>query len=72
MKKIYTLIVLLGLTIVSISQIFLWKDQAQMWQILNTQIQMLQKILDMRNSDAPFIYEDEMPNNYPKLEEQDA
>lgn len=72
MKKIYTLIVLLGLTIVSISQIFLWKDQAQMWQILNTQIQMLQKILDMRNSDEPFIYEDEMPNNYPKLEEQDA
>lgn len=69
---IYTLIVLLGLTIVSISQIFLWKDQAQMWQILNTQIEMLQRILDMRNNDAPFIYEDEMPGNHLKDDTREA
>jgi len=66
MKTIYTLIVLLGLTIVSTSQIFLWKDQVQQWQILETQIKMLNRLLD-QTSDAPFVYEDELPH-IPKSE----
>jgi len=56
--------------VLSVSQIFIWKDQQQMWQIMNTQIQMLQRIID-RNSDTPFIYEDEMPENYPSKQSQD-
>ena len=70
MKKRYLLLFALVVMVLSISQIFIWKDQQQMWQIMNTQILMLQKIID-RNQDAPFIYEDEMPENYPNIESID-
>ena len=44
---------------VSTSQIFLWKDQKQMWEIMNTQIQMLSRLLDQQS--GTFEYEDELP-----------
>lgn len=53
---------LLGIAVIATSQIFLWKDQAQQWQIMNTQIQMLNRLLSIQ--DKPFVYEDEMPENY--------
>ena len=59
MKTIYTAVILLGLTVVSTSQIFLWKDQKQMWEIMNTQIQMLSRLLDQQS--GTFEYEDELP-----------
>ena len=62
MKKIYTILMLLGIVVIATSQIFLWKDQAQQWQIMNTQIQMLNRLLSIQ--DKPFVYEDEMPENY--------
>ena len=70
MKKIWIVLGTAAVMVLSVSQIYIWKDQQQMWQIMNTQIQMLQRIID-RNSDAPFIYEDEMPENYPDKQSQD-
>jgi hypothetical protein len=70
MKKIWIVLGIFAVLVLSVSQIFIWKDQQQMWQIMNTQIQMLQRIID-RNSDAPFIYEDEMPENVPNKQSQD-
>ena len=71
MKKIWIVLGIFAVLVLSVSQIFIWKDQQQMWQIMNTQIQMLQRIID-RNSDAPFIYEDEMPGNHLKDDTRDA
>lgn len=54
---------LIVFVVLSASQIYLWKDQQQQWQIMNTQIKMLNRLLKL-NNDAPFVYEDELPENY--------
>lgn len=54
---------LIVFVVLSASQIYLWKDQQQQWQIMNTQIKMLNRLLQL-NNDAPFVYEDELPENY--------
>ena len=35
MNKIYTYLILAGIVILSVSQIYLWKDQMQLWHQLN-------------------------------------
>ena len=35
MNKIYTYLILAGIVILSVSQIYLWKDQMQLWQQFN-------------------------------------
>ena len=66
MKKLY-IAVLLALTVLSVSQIYLWKDQEQQWKMMQTQIQMLNRLLMIQ--DKPFVYEDETPENYQKKQE---
>lgn len=61
---------LIVFVVLSASQIYLWKDQQQQWQIMNTQIKMLNRLLQL-NNDAPFVYEDELPENYPPKQSQD-
>lgn len=56
--------------VLSTSQIYMWKDQVQQWQIMDTQIKMLNRLLELKNA-APFVYEDEMPENYRKVDKQD-
>ena len=69
MNKLYIAVILLALTVVSVSQIYLWKDQVQQWKMMQTQIQMLNRLLAIQ--DKPFVYEDETPENYQKkLEDQ--
>jgi uncharacterized protein YxeA len=43
MKKIYTFLILLSIIVLSISHIYIWKDQAEMWHQLNLHIQMEKK-----------------------------
>lgn len=45
MKKLYIVLFVLSISMLSISNIYLWKDNVQQWNILNTQIQMLNKLL---------------------------
>ena len=61
---------LIVFVVLSASQIYLWKDQQQQWQIMNTQIKMLNRLLQL-NNDAPFVYEDEQPENYPPKQSLD-
>ena len=35
MNKIYTYLILAGIVILSVSQVYLWKDQMQLWHQLN-------------------------------------
>jgi len=35
MNKIYMYLILAGIVVLSVSQIFLWMDQMQLWQQLN-------------------------------------
>jgi hypothetical protein len=35
MNKIYTYLILAGIVILSVSQIFLWMDQMELWQQFN-------------------------------------
>ncbi len=35
MKKIYLYLILAGIVVLSVSQIFLWMDQMEMWQQFN-------------------------------------
>ena len=70
MNKIYIYLILAGIVILSVSQIYLWKDQQQQWQIMDTQMKILNRLLQS-NNDAPFVYEDELPENYPPKQSQD-
>ncbi len=45
MNKIYTYLILAGIVILSVSQIYLWKDQMELWQQLN-----LHMMLDVSKS----------------------
>lgn len=53
------------------SQMLLWKDQQQMWQIIELQSQIIERMFHDQNRSAPFVYEDEMPENFPNTESID-
>ena len=57
MKKLY-IVLLLIVIVLSTSNIYLWLDNVQQWRIMNTQIQMLQRVLTIMNHNR--VYEDEI------------
>jgi hypothetical protein len=71
MKRIFYSLAFIAFLILSLSQIYLWKDQVEQWRTMETQIQMLQRLLQLRNTDKPFVYEDETPGNNLSTEQQD-
>jgi hypothetical protein len=71
MKRIFCSLAFIAFLILSLSQIYLWKDQVEQWRTMETQIQMLQRLLQLRNTDKPFVYEDETPGNNLPTEQQD-
>ena len=58
MKKLYIVIFVLSISILSISNIYLWKDNAQQWNIMNTQIKMFERLFYLLDKNR--IYEDEI------------
>lgn len=58
MKKLYIVLFVLSISILSISNIYLWKDNVQQWHIMNTQIKMLQRLLYLQENNR--VYEDEI------------
>jgi uncharacterized membrane protein affecting hemolysin expression len=50
MKKLYIVLFVLSISVLSLSNIYLWKDNIQQWNIMNTQIKMLQRLLHLQDS----------------------
>ena len=71
MKKGYLLLFALVVVVLGSSQMLLWKDQQQMWQIIELQSQIIERMFQNRTRSAPFVYEDEMPENFPNTESID-
>lgn len=71
MKKGYLLLFALVVVVLGSSQMLLWKDQQQMWQIIELQSQIIERMFHDQNRSAPFVYEDEMPENFPNIESID-
>lgn len=65
MKRLYIILAMVAFLTLSVSQIFLWRDQTEQWQMLNRQMLMLNRVLDfmMYQNNSPRMYEDEIPNN---------
>ena len=74
MKRLYIILAIVALLTLSVSQIFLWRDQAEQWQMLNRQMLMLNRVLDfmINRNEGPRVYEDEIPNNYPPAPGEDV
>lgn len=62
MKRSIVILCVFGLLVLSISNILLWLDNKQQWNMLNTQVQMLSRVW-LILSQRPFMYEDEIPGN---------
>ena len=69
MKRLYLILGFLVVLILGTSNIFLWYDNNQQWKILNTQIQMLNRLITLYN-DRPLQSEDEIPSNTTTLGEE--
>jgi hypothetical protein len=69
MKRLYLILGFLVVLILGTSNIFLWYDNNQQWKILNTQIQMLNRLITLYD-DRPLQYEDEIPRNTTTLGEE--
>ena len=57
MKKLYIVLFGLSISVLSLSNIYLWKDNLQQWNIMNTQIKMLQRLLHLQDENR--VYEDD-------------
>ena len=57
MKKLYIVLFVLSISVLSLSNIYLWKDNVQQWNIMNTQIKMLQRLLHLQDENR--VYEDD-------------
>jgi len=57
MKKLYIVLFVLSISVLSLSNIYLWKDNVQQWNIMNTQIKMLQRLLQLQDENR--VYEDD-------------
>ena len=51
MKRIYIILALLAFLTLSASNVYLWKDRQEMWNILNMQIHMLNGLLSGTGKD---------------------
>lgn len=73
MKRLYIILAMVAFLTLSVSQIFLWRDQTEQWQMLNRQMLMLNRVLDfmMYQNNSPRMYEDEIPNNNPPVPSED-
>lgn len=69
MKRLYLILGFLVVLILGTSNIFLWYDNNQQWKILNTQIQMLNRLITLYN-DRPLQYEDEILSDTTTLGEE--
>ena len=69
MKRLYLILGFLVVLILGTSNIFLWYDNNQQWKILNTQIQMLNRLITLYEN-RPLQYEDEIPGNTTTLGEE--
>jgi len=69
MKRLYLILGFLVVLILGTSNIFLWYDNNQQWKILNTQIQMLNRLITLYEN-RPLQYEDEIPSDTTTLGEE--
>jgi len=69
MKRLYLILGFLVVLILGTSNIFLWYDNNQQWKILNTQIQMLNRLITLYGN-RPLQYEDEILSDTTTLGEE--
>lgn len=60
----YLALALISIFLLGVSNIYLWKDRAEVWQAMELQSLLLKRLYDPTNGRAPFVYEDEIPGTF--------
>jgi len=56
-SRLILFVLVVAVLVLGLSNIYLWKDNTFQWRIMNTQIQMLQRLLQLQENNR--VYEDE-------------
>jgi len=54
MRFIFYVLMLVSFLVLATSQMYLWKDQVEQWNVMETQIKMLERIIERQNSLQPY------------------
>ena len=54
MRFIFYVLMLVSFLVLATSQMYLWRDQVEQWNVMETQIKMLERIIKRQNSTQPY------------------